>query len=112
MTDPAPHLKKGVDLTKTCQTLQSDDDLVGAVIAELRAEGRLDNTILIFSGDNGMTAGEVRFRFAGKSGIEHDITIDNPRPRPRSITLTPEFVAIKERCLKLLTTATPALEAA
>jgi len=24
-------------------------------------------------------AGEVRFRFAGKSGIEHDVTIDNPR---------------------------------
>ncbi|CAB3745719.1 DNA topoisomerase IB [Paraburkholderia solisilvae] len=26
-----------------------------------------------------ISAGEVRFRFAGKSGIEHDITIDNPR---------------------------------
>ncbi|MEP9325747.1 DNA topoisomerase IB [Paraburkholderia phymatum] len=24
-------------------------------------------------------AGEVRFRFAGKSGIEHDVTVDNPR---------------------------------
>ena len=26
-------------------------------------------------------AGEVRFRFAGKSGIEHDVTVDNPRVR-------------------------------
>ncbi|MEM5436291.1 DNA topoisomerase IB [Paraburkholderia diazotrophica] len=24
-------------------------------------------------------SGEVRFRFAGKSGIEHDVTVDNPR---------------------------------
>ncbi|HWT35947.1 MAG TPA: DNA topoisomerase IB [Paraburkholderia sp.] len=24
-------------------------------------------------------AGEVRFRFTGKSGIEHDVTVDNPR---------------------------------
>jgi DNA topoisomerase-1 len=24
-------------------------------------------------------AGKVRFRFAGKSGIEHDVTVDNPR---------------------------------
>ncbi|WP_109481970.1 DNA topoisomerase IB [Paraburkholderia sp. C35] len=24
-------------------------------------------------------AGEVRFRFVGKSGIEHDVTVDNPR---------------------------------
>ena len=27
------------------------------------------------------------------------------RPRPRSVTLSPEFIAIKDRCLKLLTTA-------
>jgi hypothetical protein len=27
-----------------------------------------------------------------------------PRPRARTSALTPEFVAIKERCLKLLTT--------
>jgi DNA topoisomerase I len=26
-----------------------------------------------------ISAGEVRFRFTGKSGIEHDVTIDNPR---------------------------------
>jgi ABC-type nitrate/sulfonate/bicarbonate transport system ATPase subunit len=35
-----------------------------------------------------------------------------PRPRERSVTLSPEFVAIKERCLKLLTAAAPALEEA
>src|SRR3954449_8964566 len=44
--------------------------------------------------------------------ILETITLDTPRPRPRSITLTPEFIAIKQRCLKLLTVAAPALEAA
>src|SRR5262245_61341554 len=40
------------------------------------------------------------------------IAVEMPRPRARTVTLTPEFIAIKERCLKLLTTAAPALEAA
>ncbi|WP_133645754.1 DNA topoisomerase IB [Paraburkholderia flava] len=26
-------------------------------------------------------AGQVRFRFSGKSGVEHDVTVDNPRVR-------------------------------
>jgi ABC-type nitrate/sulfonate/bicarbonate transport system ATPase subunit len=40
------------------------------------------------------------------------ILIPVPRPRERSITLSPEFVAIKERCMKLLTAAAPKLEEA
>jgi len=40
------------------------------------------------------------------------IPIPLPRPRERSITLSPEFVAIKERCLNLLTAAGPKLEEA
>ena len=44
--------------------------------------------------------------------ILESIPIPLPRPRARSITLSPEFVAIKERCLKLLTVAAPKLEEA
>jgi NitT/TauT family transport system ATP-binding protein len=40
------------------------------------------------------------------------IAIPLPRPRARTVTLSPEFVAIKEQCLKLLTAATPKLEEA
>ena len=40
------------------------------------------------------------------------IPIPLPRPRERSITLSPEFVAIKERCMKLLSTDAPVQEAA
>jgi ABC-type nitrate/sulfonate/bicarbonate transport system ATPase subunit len=44
--------------------------------------------------------------------ILESIPIPLARPRERSVTLTPEFVAIKERCLKLLTAAAPKLEEA
>src|SRR2546423_12530902 len=44
--------------------------------------------------------------------ILETIPIALPRPRDRSVTLSPEFVAIKERCLKLLTAAVPKLEEA
>jgi len=44
--------------------------------------------------------------------ILESIPIPLPRPRERSITLSPEFIAVKERCLKLLTAAAPKLEKA
>ena len=44
--------------------------------------------------------------------ILESIPIPLPRPRERSITLSPEFIAVKERCLKLLTAAAPKLEEA
>src|SRR5438105_14852804 len=44
--------------------------------------------------------------------IVERIPIPLPRPRERSVTLSPEFVAIKQRCLKLLTAAVPKLEEA
>jgi ABC-type nitrate/sulfonate/bicarbonate transport system ATPase subunit len=44
--------------------------------------------------------------------ILESIPIDLPRPRLRTSSLTPEFLAIKERCLDLLTTGPQPLEAA
>jgi ABC-type nitrate/sulfonate/bicarbonate transport system ATPase subunit len=44
--------------------------------------------------------------------ILDSIPIPLPRPRQRGVTLSPEFVAIKERCLQLLTAAAPKLEEA
>jgi ABC-type nitrate/sulfonate/bicarbonate transport system ATPase subunit len=40
------------------------------------------------------------------------IPITLPRPRVRTSSLTPEFIAIKERCMTLLSASAPALEAA
>jgi ABC-type nitrate/sulfonate/bicarbonate transport system ATPase subunit len=44
--------------------------------------------------------------------ILETIPITLPRPRVRTSSLTPEFLAVKERCLALLTTHAPALEEA
>src|SRR5271156_5229152 len=55
---------------------------------------------------------EVHVMATRPGRIVESITVPIARPRLRSVILTPEFVAIKEHCLKLLTVAAPALEAA
>ncbi|MBO0752928.1 MAG: ABC transporter ATP-binding protein, partial [Bradyrhizobiaceae bacterium] len=40
------------------------------------------------------------------------IRVDLPRPRPRNVVLSPAFVAVKERCLTLLSSSARAAEAA
>src|SRR5262245_9250990 len=49
------------------QSLQSVDDLVGAVVDELQATGKLDNTVIIYTSDNGYEYGE--HRLAGKISV-------------------------------------------
>jgi len=44
--------------------------------------------------------------------ILETIPISIPRSRARTTALTPEFIAVKERCLNLLTAAAPTMEAA
>jgi ABC-type nitrate/sulfonate/bicarbonate transport system ATPase subunit len=44
--------------------------------------------------------------------ILETIPIALPRPRVRTSSLTPEFIAIRERCMTLLSASAPALEAA
>src|SRR5215211_3327066 len=44
--------------------------------------------------------------------ILETIPVTIPRPRLRTSSLTPQFIVIKERCLALLTSVAPALEAA
>jgi ABC-type nitrate/sulfonate/bicarbonate transport system ATPase subunit len=44
--------------------------------------------------------------------ILETIPVTIARPRARTTALTPEFIALKERCMKLLTAAAPAMEAA
>jgi N-acetylglucosamine-6-sulfatase len=53
-------LTQPVNLEKTCRPLLAVDELVTQVRAALEATGRLDDTLLIYSGDNGMELGEHR----------------------------------------------------
>jgi len=50
----------GFDLTAHCESLLAVDDLIGRVGRTLEKEGRLDDTVFVFIGDNGMTWGEHR----------------------------------------------------
>ncbi len=51
----------------TCQTLQAVDEAVNSFFTELAASGRLDNTYVIFTSDNGYTFGE--HRLTGKGNL-------------------------------------------
>ena len=46
---------------------------------------------------------EVNVMATRPGRIVETIPVPIARPRPRSVTLTPDFIAIKERCLELLT---------
>lgn len=48
-------------LVKPCESLLSVDDMVGRIVKELQHQGRLNNTIFILMGDNGMGWGQHRF---------------------------------------------------
>ncbi len=48
---------------------------------------------------------EVNVMATRPGRIVETIAVPVARPRPRSVTLTPDFIAIKERCLELLTAA-------
>jgi N-acetylglucosamine-6-sulfatase len=52
--------KIGTNLTTPCRQLRSVDDLVKTVRDALAARGRLDNTLFIYTSDNGMNEGEHR----------------------------------------------------
>lgn len=51
---------RGYGLRRICRGLRSVDQLVGKVVRELQRQGRLENTVLIFTSDNGMAYGAHR----------------------------------------------------
>jgi N-acetylglucosamine-6-sulfatase len=53
--------------TATCETLLGIDDAVASVIAELEQAGRLDDTYVMFTSDNGYAFGE--HRLVGKGDL-------------------------------------------
>ncbi len=52
--------KKGFDVNSLCRDMLGVNDLVQQVVSALADTGRLQNTILIYAGDNGMMSGEHR----------------------------------------------------
>ena len=50
----------GYPMVQFCESMLGIDWMVGRVVSELTAEGRIDNTLFMFTADNGMTWGEHR----------------------------------------------------
>jgi arylsulfatase A-like enzyme len=53
--------KKGYDLARICRGMLSIDEMVGDIVDKLDKMGRLDNTMLVLTSDNGMAYGSQRF---------------------------------------------------
>lgn len=53
--------KNGLNIVKFCKALLSVDEMIGKVKNELQMQGRLSNTVFIFTADNGMNFGSHRF---------------------------------------------------
>jgi arylsulfatase A-like enzyme len=53
--------RAGWPLTKVCESLLSVDEMFGAIVDELRRQGRLRNTLFVLTSDNGMAFGAHRF---------------------------------------------------
>jgi arylsulfatase A-like enzyme len=58
----APLLSQPGSQRTACKSLLAVDELVSKVKAELSAQGRLQNTVFVYMGDNGMNAGEHRLQ--------------------------------------------------
>jgi N-acetylglucosamine-6-sulfatase len=58
--DQAKINKKVKQWQDACSTLRSIDDSVGAILDELQATGRLNNTLILYASDNGLSYGEHR----------------------------------------------------
>jgi N-acetylglucosamine-6-sulfatase len=52
---------RGYDLRPACRSLLSVDDMLRRVVRELRRQGRLNDTLLVLTADNGMNYGAHRY---------------------------------------------------
>ena len=70
----APYKKQGVDVSNFFGMISNIDDNVGALRAFLKKEGLAENTIFIFTTDNGTASGAGVFNagMRGRKGSEYD----------------------------------------
>jgi hypothetical protein len=73
--------KKGYDLSRVCRGMLSVDRMIGDITRKLEKQGRLDNTMLVLTSDNGMSFGSQRFLHDKKApyGTQIPLMIRWPR---------------------------------
>ncbi len=101
----------GWPMVRNCESMLGVDRAVGQVVDELEAEGRLDNTLLVFAADNGMAWGAHR---AGHKGWPYTTPVplhmrwpaagwgDEPAEMPElvsNIDLAPTFCELAQACV-------------
>jgi hypothetical protein len=69
VTDPGPTGADGDPMTHLAAAAATADAQVGKIMAELKARGELDNTLVVLTADHGSVAGK---HFYGKSVAERD----------------------------------------
>ena len=57
------------------RVMEGVDEMLEAVVSELRAQGELDNTYIFFSSDNGFHMGQHRFNQGKETAYEEDIAV-------------------------------------
>jgi N-acetylglucosamine-6-sulfatase len=57
------------------RVMEGVDEMLEAVVSELRAQGELDNTYIFFSSDNGFHMGQHRFSQGKETAYEEDIAV-------------------------------------
>ncbi|MFO7532157.1 MAG: sulfatase-like hydrolase/transferase, partial [Candidatus Limnocylindrales bacterium] len=70
----------GYDLRRICKGMLAVDDLVGEVVRKLDKLGRLDNTLLVLTSDNGMSYGAQRILHDKKAPYGTQVPLFMRRP--------------------------------
>jgi arylsulfatase A-like enzyme len=60
---------------KQLQSIQAVDEGIAAVVQTLQTQGKLDNTYIIFTSDNGLHAGQHRFPIGKGAAFEEDVRV-------------------------------------
>jgi arylsulfatase A-like enzyme len=77
---------KGTSLVRVCEDLLGVDQLVGLVAHEQAARGRLDDTLLVLTSDNGLLLGE--YGLLGKH-VPWSVSVPLAMAWPRAMGTTP-----------------------
>jgi arylsulfatase A-like enzyme len=85
---PKPALNMAIQRAATCRTLQGVDRSVTSVVDELQRAGRLQNTYIVFTSDNGYAFGEHRLIGKGdlyEASVRVPLLVRGPNVRPGTI---------------------------
>jgi N-acetylglucosamine-6-sulfatase len=82
---PKPAFNMAIQRAATCETLQGVDRAVTSVVDELQRTGRLQNTYIVFTSDNGYAFGEHRLVGKGdlyEASVRVPLVVRGPTVRP------------------------------